>query len=373
MNTFSPAASVTSTPEVVSIVPSKPRPRNIDNPRRAYSISENDDEIGSPPASISRLPRAGWQNIHRQSLLLAEEGNVHVKDQSPVRLPRVGQAPRREFSFSNLAEQYQAQEKISHPKKGSAHFEFGDEPESLPQEPVPIKLTRATQHVVDLFADDAPAAVEEVTPRAPRSNKPFQPAVEPEIIFHDADTTPKKLVKPSIGGGTGGRLPEETIFIEAEEPETIIQPNRSPGMRRDQKPHFSFGDQDPMTPAPKGKTNPIYQHFSIEGTPDPNAYEHRQRALQKKEVNHFRPDTIPHFDFVDRPAQPPSPKKENTEGMNKLLNAMGRSWMLGTDSPSQKEHGAPKKGLTPHFTFGQNGEEKCEEEKENGQSGHSKR
>ena len=168
---------------------------------------------------------------------------------------------------------------------------------------------------------------------------------------------------------------EETIFVELEEDsKPFIAPKKTP--RRDQQAHFSFTDQSPQTPVPRTKHLNL-QHFSIEGTPDPHETEYRARALQRKEVNHFRPDTIPHFEFIDNPEDNDSePKRENTEGMNKLLKGIGRSWMMGSDSPSVaakdgQRSGLPKKGLAPHFSFGSSSPEKSDEEKENGRTAQS--
>jgi hypothetical protein len=185
-----------------------------------------------------------------------------------------------------------------------------------------------------------------------------------ETIFHDNEDGEVSKLKPSIGGGTGGRRPEETIFIEADEEDIPIQPKKQAIPRRDQS-HFSFEDEAPSTPVAQTRSqyHPL-QHFSIEGTPDPHEAEYRARALQRKEVNHFRPDSIPHFEFDEQPDLPA--KKENSDGMNKLIKGNARSWMMGTDSPSKqpdRRSGLPKKGLTAHFSFG---ESSPEEEKENG-------
>ena len=213
--------------------------------------------------------------------------------------------------------------------------------------------------------------VEEETPKP----KPRAPSsrLQHETIFHDADTTPDPPKKQSIGGGVGGVRPEETIFVElAEDTNPFIQPKKT-NIRRDQETHFSFNDNSPpSTPIPRNK-NLSLQHFSIEGTPDPHEAEYRARALQKKEVNHFRPDTIPNFEFVDKPVESVvDGKRENTDSMNKLLKGIGRSWNMGSESPAPaKEYsraGVPKKGLTPHFSFG-GSPEKREEEKENGRGG----
>ena len=52
--------------------------------------------------------------------------------------------------------------------------------------------------------------------------------------------------------------------------------------------------------------------------------------------------------------------------MNKLLKGIGRSWQLGTDSPSvsHQRKELPKKEIQTHFSFG----DVSDEEKENGQS-----
>lgn len=158
----------------------------------------------------------------------------------------------------------------------------------------------------------------------------------------------------------------------AEDTNPFIQPKKT-NIRRDQETHFSFNDASPpSTPIARNKQSNL-QHFSIEGTPDPHEAEYRARALQRKEVNHFRPDTVPHFEFVDKPAAPVAEsKRENSDTMNKLLKTIGKSWTVGTDSPAPaKEYGragVPKKGLTPHFSFG-GSPEKSDEEKENGRGG----
>jgi hypothetical protein len=215
--------------------------------------------------------------------------------------------------------------------------------------------------------------VEEETPK-PKKSYAQHRALQHETIFHDADVTPAQPLKPSIGGGVGGLRPEETIFVElAEDTNPFIQPKKTT-TRRDQETHFAFADESPpATPIPRNKHLNL-QHFSIEGTPDPHEAEYRARALQKKEVNHFRPDTIPHFEFVDKPSDPTGEgKRENTDSMNKLLKGIGRSWGTGPDSPAVARDGnrggLPKKGLTPHFTFGGSSPEKGEEEKENGRGG----
>ena len=338
-------------PSVNVTAPEKPNNKPKSTPRRTYSIT-GDVEVEAQ--ETPRLPRIGWQN-HRQDFVLSEEGDVALKEQSPVRLPRVGQAPRREFSFSNLAEAYKSQE--TKPKQPT-HFEADDE------EPTPVKVTRpkASHSRYNVFE------AEEETPKP----KPVVPrTLHHETIFHDADSTPQEPVKPSIGGGIGGRRPEETIFVELEEDsKPFIAPKNTP--RRDQQAHFSITDESPQTPVPRKHST--LQHFSIEGTPDPHEAEYRARALQRKEVNHFRPDTVPHFEFTDNPEDNDSElKKENSEGMNKLLKGIGRNWMMGNDSPSvaaKEGHrtGLPKKGLTPHFNFGSSSPEKSDEEKENGRT-----
>ena len=336
------AAKVATAPETL---PAK------STPRRTYSIT-NDVEIDAKV--IPRLPRIGWQN-NRQHFSLSEEGDVPLKEQSPIRLPRIGQAPRREFSFSNLAEVAKAQENTScNPKQATTYELIGGDAEEV------SKQTMSTIHDV---------AEEEIPKPKPRAKGL---AMKHETIFHDADATLEPPKKPSIGGGVGGVRPEETIFVElAEDTNPFIQPKKST-IRRDQEMHFAFNDESPpSTPIPRNKHLNL-KHF-IEGTPDPHESEYRARALQKKEVNHFRPDTVPHFEFVDQPTETVGEtKRENSEGMNKLLKGIGRSWNLGTDSPltAKEDHrtGLPKKGLTPHFSFG-NGPEKGEEEKENGRGG----
>ena len=313
-------------------------------------------------------------------MLLSEEGDLPLKELSPVRLPRVGQAPKREFSFSNLAEVYKSQEPASAPvpapvRKPSTHFEYDEEEEEeeVQTKPVPFKKSsHAVQHV-DLFSE-SPA--DDNTPKVTKASQHYKTrASHQEIIFHDSDTTPTGKPKPSIGGGTGGRRPEETVFIQAEEDPNFVQPKKSPITRRDQQTHFSFAEEDPSTPKQPRPTS--VQHFSIEGTPDPMEAEYRARALQRREVNHFRPDNVPHFDFVDNPEGTPVPKKENSEGMNKLLRGMGKSWMMGVDSPTVQRDGQrrqfPNKDLASHFSFGQNGGGESEEEKENGRSKQTKR
>jgi hypothetical protein len=333
--------------EVTSHEPSK----TVKTPRRTYSIT-NDVEI--EVKDTPRLPRIGWQN-HRQHFVLSEEGDVPLKEQSPVRLPRVGQAPRREFSFSNLSEAYKSQE--THKPKEPTHVEVDDE------EPAPVEHSQTRNPHYNVFES-------EDTPKS----KPVVPVrnVQHETIFHDADPTPQEPLKPSIGGGTGGRRPEETIFVELEEDSNpFVQPKKTPIKRRDQT-HFSFTEESPATPIPRNKQLSL-QHF-IEGTPDPHESEYRQRALQRKEVNHFRPDTVPHFEFVDQSDhEEDQPKRENTEGMNQLLKGIGRNWNMGSESPTVAKEGGQgrglsKKGLPPHFSFGTNSPEKREEEKENGRT-----
>jgi len=365
-----------SPPTPIAAIPSpeKPKPKAhiktpsqaTATPRRTYSITGDIDL--PPPPSASRLPRAGWQS-HLQSVLLVDEANVPLKEASPVRLPRAGQAPKREFSFSNLAEVYKSQEPVPTSKQAT-HHEV-DEEEEEPEQPPPVKKTsKAAQHI-DLFA--SPAEAEDNTPQITKANQHYKArGPTQELIFHDADETPKGKSKPSIGGGTGGRVPEETIFFESEEDPNRVHPKKSPITRRDQQVHFTFSAEDPSTPVkPRSVAR---QHFSIEGTPDPMEAEYRARALQRKEVNHFRPDTIPHFEFVDKPEDEPIPKKENTDGMNKLLKTMGRNWMMGVDSPTVSRENRfrqtqlSKKDLTPHFSFEPSGDEK-----ENGQTKQGKR
>jgi hypothetical protein len=357
-------------PEVATATvtsPQKPKPTAAatGTPRRTYSIT---DDVEVDVKEAPRLPRAGWQN-HRQHFTLSEEGDLPLKEQSPVRLPRIGQAPRREFSFSNLSEAYRSQEATAPKPKEPTHFELEDDAgeEVAPAKPsqnghkggVPSKLFEP---------------IAEETPKPIRTIRPHR-AAQHETIFHDIDGSLRETPKPSIGGGTGGRLPEETIFVElAEDANPFIQPKKTPITRRDQQTHFAITDDSPpSTPVPQAKKLSL-QHFSIEGTPDPHEAEYRVRALQRKEVNHFRPDTIPHFEFVDHSdnEDAPRPKKENSEGMNKLLKGIGKSWMVGTDSPSVPKDthrsGLPKKGLEPHFSFGEGSPRKSEEEKENGQT-----
>ena len=325
----------------------------MSTPRRTYSITNDlDVEVKDTP----RLPRIGWQN-NRNSFLLSEEGDIPLKGQSPIRLPRVGQAPRREFSFSNLSEAYNSTTKSDEP----THLVESDD-----EEPAPAKITRpkTTRGVINLFEPPA----EKTAPKSRTVSTRYQ---HEETIFHDADTTPQKPVKPSIGGGTGGHRPEETIFVELEEDSTpFIQPKRTP--RRDQQAHFSIADESPQsTPVPRNKHFTVQQHFSIEGTPDPRESEYHARALQRKEVNHFRPDTVPHFEFTDSVEDHHPSKPEVTESMNKLVKANARSWMMGGDSPAvskDNKTGLPKKGLTPHFSLGAPSPEKSGEEKENGRA-----
>jgi hypothetical protein len=208
----------------------------------------------------------------------------------------------------------------------------------------------------------------EETPKPLRTGKSNPRGLQHETIFHDNEGAPKETLKPSIGGGTGGRRPEETIFIQAEEEEVPVQPKKQGIPRKDQS-HFSFEDEVPSTPV--AQTRSIHrslQHFSIEGTPDPHEAEYRARALQRKEVNHFRPDAASHFDFDEQPES--TPKKENSDGMNKLIKGNARSWMMGTDSPSvtkqsNQRGGLSKKGMA-HFSFGEVSPDSLEEEKENG-------
>lgn len=174
-------------------------------------------------------------------------------------------------------------------------------------------------------------------------------------------------MKPSIGGGIGGRRPEETIFFELEEDNNpTVKPKKTPITRRDQQTHFSFTDEDPRIPPPKNSTGP--QQF--EATLEPHEDEYHERALQKKEVNHFRPDTVSHFEIVDFPEDEMSEQpKANSEEMKKLLKNIEPNWRLETGSPPKEPHRMlpPKKGLTPHFSFS-GSPEKSDEEKENGQA-----
>lgn len=462
--------------------------------RRTYSIS---NDIGPDVNEHHRLPRIGWQN-NRQDFLVSDEGNISVKEQSPVRLPRTGQAPRREFSFSNLSAVYNAQEQplpnksrepthfefgdgtdeppaAVKPKGGATsgyyhdlyaageekekpkstarsgqgahdgHFEFGDAGEETPRptsskgggtggyyhdlydaaeekapakstargsharhdshfefgddtyESVPAKSTARSSHgkhdshfEFDDGANDVAAPIKpskgggtggyyhDLYEPLDENSKPKSTArsgqgahargLQHETIFLDnADFTSKPPTKKSIGGGTGGRRPEETIFVEQDD--QPLPTKKNPVIRRDQQ-HFQFGpDSIPSTPVQATRRVINDKQFSIESTPDPRDEEYRARALQKKQVNHFRPDTIPNFSFADAsPAE--TGKKENTEGMNKLLKGMGRSWTMGADSPSVSKEsqrvGIPQKGLTPHFSFG--GDSPAEEEKENGRA-----
>jgi hypothetical protein len=342
-------------------IPENPTPKAASNGRRTYSIT-NDADIEIQEAR--RLPRIGWQNS-RNHFVLSEEGDVPLKEQSPVRLPRAGQAPRREFSFSNLAQAYKAQDAGRRKPREPTHFELDNgsrDHATIVEHPQSDGVVAPPRDLVGTDSDD--------TPRPKSTNRSNG---HRETIFHDADTTPSKPVKPSIGGGTGGRA-QETIFVELEEDANpFVQPKKQTITRRDQQAHFDFTDESPpSTPAPRNARHTSFQHFSIEGTPDPHESEYRARALQKKEVNHFRPDTIPHFNFTD--SDDPSevnPKKGNSEGMNKLLKGISRNWMVGNDSPAPKENqksALPKKGLTPHFSFGANGPMK-EAEKENGRTG----
>src|SRR5579859_3693393 len=219
-------------------IPQNNKRQSMQTPsRRTYSIT-GDIDTPVEVAEQKRLPRTGWQNM-RQEFLLSQEGDVPLKDRSPVRLPRVGQAPRREFSFSNLAEAYQAQETPIRKPKQATHFEF-DEPteESAPVNPsVGGGKGGALHH--DIF--EAP---DDETPK-PAKRQINPRAVHHETIFHDADTTPAGPVKPSIGGGTGGRRPEETIFVEHADDDDSVKPHKSPITRRDQQAHFSFADASP--------------------------------------------------------------------------------------------------------------------------------
>ena len=367
--------------------------------RRTYSIT-NDILIDPQDTEIKRLPRQGWQNNRAQAFRLDEEGDVSLKEQSPVRLPRAGQAPRREFSFSNLGEVYRAQEK---PSKRGSHFEFDDEE-------VPPLPTRK----IDLPKVDVLVPGEEAGKKASIGG-----GRRVETIFHDSDDTPEADHRPSIGGGTGGRRPEETIFVELEEDSLPpMERKKTPITRRDQQTHFTLTDQstpvpvkkavsshiiegtppsgsdqppariphtrpdqqthftltdEPSTPAPLKKAT--YSHI-IEGTPVANAEEYIARALQRKEMNHFRPDTVSHFDIVDDPGErmAPAPKKEKTESMEKLLNGISSHWSM-TDSPAPVAGGRVghvKKDLATHFSFGDS-PGKNEEEKENGRGHRPKR
>ena len=355
-----------ATVSVTSPETPKPKGTATTTPRRTYSIT---DDIEEEVKESLRLPRAGWQN-HRQHFTLSEEGDVPLKEQSPVRLPRVGKAPRREFSFSNLSEAYKSQETTASKPREPTHFELDGDTEEGNAPVKPSQGSGTSEVPTKVFA---PIAEE-----SPAPNPAVRPhrALQHEIIFHDADSSPRDPLKPSIGGGTGGRRPEETIFFElAEDANPFVQPKKTHITRRDQKTHFTFNDESPpATPNPRAKAMPL-QHF-IEGTPDPHEAEYRARALQRKEVNHFRPDTMPHFEFIDHSDNDDAhqPKKENSEGMNKLLKGIGRNWIMGSDSPvaSKETHrsGLPKKGLSPHFSIGDSSPKKSEEEKENGQTNH---
>jgi hypothetical protein len=334
---------------------STPKPRMS---RRTYSITD-DVDVEIDTTETHRRPRAGWQ-YHRQHFTLDEEGDVSLKDRSPVRLPRAGQAPRREFSFSNLKEASKTQEIPS--LNGKLH--------SLPDTSNGKTLGRG----MGGLEHDILEIPEEETPK-PKS-RTLHVVQNEETIFHDLDSpSSNDVLKPSIGGGTGGRA-EESIFVElAEDSQPHIQPKKSPLIRRDQQAHFHIGDEppSPSTPVPVKTKHMSLQHFSIGGTPDPREEEHRIRALQKKEVNHFRPDTIPHFEIADFPEEDEShaAKKENSSGMNKLLQGvMGKSWMMGSDSPitARDRRGVSMpKVQPPNFTYPPNGEEK-----ENGRSGRKK-
>jgi hypothetical protein len=369
--------------------------------RRTYSIT-NDILIDPEESEVKRLPRQGWQNNRAQAFRVDEEGDVFVKEQSPVRLPRQGLAPRREFSFSNLGEVYHAQET---PTKRGAHFEFDDE------EVPPLPTNR-----IDF------ARMEGLYPGEEKKGKGSigggtggRKGVE--TIFHDADDTPEGDQRPSIGGGTGGRRPEETIFVElAEDSLPVVERKKAPISRRDQQTHFTLTDErsvpvptkkttqshlmestpaaesddhariprtradqqthftltdEPSTPAP---TKKVTLSHIIEGTPVAGAEEYLARALQRKEMNHFRPDTLSHFDIVDDPREGPQAKKENTESMDKLVNGNSCHWSM-TDSPGPAVGGRVghvKKDLAPHFSFG-GSPGKDEEEKENGRGHRPKR
>ena len=349
--------------------------------RRTYSIT-NDNDLDPHAAELKRLPRQGWQN-GRQHFRLDEEGEVPLKEQSPVRLPRVGQAPRREFSFSNLSEAYKAGEK---PVERRGHFEFDDE---IP--PVPslkgVSIGGGTGARVGTVVTEV--GLGEGTTGGGKPAKPWggngTGGRRVETIFHDIDDSPRDPIKPSIGGGAGGRRPEETIFVELkEDSQPQVERKKTPITRRDQQIHFSLADESPSTPVPN-KTSKL-SHI-IEGTPDPMESEYSARALQRKEMNHFRPDTVSHFDIVDKPTDQmrPEAKKENTEGMNKLLKGIARNWNLTPDSPSPATKTAgttatwgstiappkkEKKDLAPHFSIGDS-PVKNEEEKENGRGAHS--
>ena len=349
--------------------------------RRTYSIT-NDIDPDPHAADLKRLPRQGWQN-NRQHFRLDEEGDVPLKEQSPVRLPRVGQAPRREFSFSNLSDAYKAGEK---PVQKGGHFEFDDE---IP--PVPslkgISIGAGTGARVAMVVPEVDLG--DKTTDGGRPVKPWSGTGgrRVETIFHDLIESPRDPVKPSIGGGAGGRRPEETIFVELEEDsQPQVERKKTPITRRDQQIHFSLADEPPATPVPNKTSKPSH---IIEGTPDPMESEYSARALQRKEMNHFRPDTLSHFDIVDEPTDQmrPEAKKENTEGMNKLLKGIARSWNLTPDSPSPATKAAgttargpatsapqkkEKKDLAPHFSFGDS-PVKNDEEKENGRGAHGQK
>ena len=281
-----------------------------------------------------------------------------------MRLPRIGQAPRREFSFSNLREQAETDTSKKRMSKAPAHFEFDDDRVILPGDD---KTT--TRQTLEIVKEEK---------KRPKINSagPLN-----AIIFHDVEETPIRNVKHSIGGGVGGQI-EETIFVELAEDANPSPPaQKQVYTRRDQQSHFSIGDDTTLTPVPAGKHKNFHQlsHFSIEGTPDPREDEYRTRALQRKEVNHFRPDTVSQFEIVDRPEEEERPsskegKKENSEGMNKLLKSIGggRTWVTeGGDSPVPRNTKAKegKKGLLPHFSFAGSPEKGSEEEKENGRTG----
>jgi hypothetical protein len=350
-----------ATPEIKPTVPTidiqKAKRESIPPPsRRTYSIS---NDLEDEPKETPRLPRTGWQN-NRHDFLLSDEGNVPLKDRSPVRLPRVGQAPRREYSFSNLNEAYQNDAPVRRRQYTQpSHFEFDDGTDETMTKKPSVGGGNGGQRI-DLFDGS-----NEETPKPLKTGKVFPRGLQHETIFHDNEDAPKGNLKPSIGGGTGGRRPEETIFIEAEEEVVPVQPKKQGIPRKDQS-HFSFADEAPSTPiAQTRSTHHALEHFSIEGTPDPNEAEYRARALQRREVNHFRPDAASHFEFDEQPES--TPKKENSDTMNKLIKGNAKSWMMGTDSPikSNQRGGLPKKGLS-HFSFGEVSPRSLEEEKENG-------
>jgi hypothetical protein len=371
--------------------------------RRTYSIT-NDILIDPEESEIKRLPRQGWQNTRAQAFCVDEEGDVPLKEQSPVRLPRAGLAPRREFSFSNLGEVYRAQET---PTKRGGHFEFDEE------EVPPLPTNK-----IDFARVEAMFPGEEAGKKGKGSIGGGTGGRKVETIFHDADDTPEGDQRPSIGGGTGGRRPEETIFVElAEDSLPLMERKKTPISRRDQQIHFTLTDErstpvptkkvaqshiiegtpaaesddhvariprtrvdqqthftltdEPSTPAPTKKVT--HSHI-IEGTPVAGAEEYLARALQRKEMNHFRPDTLSHFDIVDDPREGPQAKKEKTESMEKLLNGISSHWSM-TDSPVPAAGGRVghvKKDLAPHFSFGDS-PGKNEEEKENGRGHRPKR